>query len=169
MRASNQVERRGRGAKRAARAAGALALLVSLAGCNEHYFLAPSPSLRGITIPLPPPSFADEVTLRIDVSGTAPIGFDSPGSQAFLYERGTDRGYFVFVEDGDWTIEEVLVDLSNNCLETWVVDGASGDETPMVDYKVILREGDECLEDTSCSAQDMLGACLCLEKWSAGC
>ncbi|MCA9687472.1 MAG: hypothetical protein KC457_35245 [Myxococcales bacterium] len=47
----------------------ALSLLTASTGCVEHPFLIQPPSLRGITIPLPPPSFADEVLISIDVEG----------------------------------------------------------------------------------------------------
>ncbi|GEM_PF-3215734 len=141
----------------------------SLSACIEHQFLISPPSLRGITIPLPPPSFADEVLVTIDVEGSVPFGFDNPGTEAFLYEKGTDRGYFVPVDGASYVIYDVLVDIEDNCLETWFVDGLDGDASSVVDYKVQLREGAEACADTSCSAMDLEDACLCLEKWSLGC
>ncbi len=151
----------------------ALASLISICaitvGCNEPRFLVPAPQLRGITIPLPPPSYTDEVMIRIDVEGNVPFGFDSPGSQAFLLEKVTDRGYFVDVEGISYTFFDVLVDVTDNCLEVWFVDGVDGEESTLVDYKAVLREGDECTADESCSAPDELGVCLCLEKWTVGC
>ena len=152
----------------------ALAALVSIGvatvGCNEPRFLVPAPTLRGITIPLPPPSFADEVLVRIDVEGNVPFGFESPGTQAFLYEKVTGRGYFVETDGISYTIYDVLVDVTDNCLETWFIDGVDGEESTMVDYKAVLREGEEaCTIDDTCSAMDDLGVCLCLEKWTVGC
>ena len=146
----------------------ALSLLTASTGCVEHPFLIQPPSLRGITIPLPPPSFADEVLISIDVEGSVPYGFDDPGTQAFLYEKGTDRGYFTFIDGGSYTIYDVLVDINDNCLETWFV-GIDNDESSVVDYKVQLREGAEACGAPGCSAMDDLGACLCLEKWTVGC
>jgi hypothetical protein len=50
------------------------------------------------------------------------------------------------------------------------VDGVDGEESSTVDYKAVLREGEEaCTTDSSCSAMDELGVCLCLEKWNVGC
>lgn len=139
-------------------------------GCNEPRFLIPAPNLRGITIPLPPPSFADEVLVRIDVAGNVPFGFDSPGTQAFLYEKVTGRGYFVDTDGMSFTIYDVLVDVTDNCMQTWFVDGVDAEESSMVDYKAVLREGEElCSADATCSAMDEQGVCLCLEKWTVGC
>ena len=141
-----------------------------MTGCNEPRFLVPAPTLRGITIPLPPPSFADEVLVHVDVSGELPLSFDSPGTQAFLYEKVTGRGYFVDTDGIDYTIYDVLVDVGDNCMQTWFIDGFDTEESTRVDYKAVLREGEEaCSEDSSCSAMDELGVCLCLEKWSFGC
>jgi hypothetical protein len=139
-------------------------------GCNEPRFLIPAPTLRGITIPLPPPSFADEVLVRIDVEGNVPFGFDVPGTQAFLYEKVTGRGYFVDTDGMTYTVYDVLVDVTDNCMQTWFVDGVDGELSSTIDYKAVLREGEEaCTTDKTCSAMDELGVCLCLEKWTVGC
>jgi hypothetical protein len=139
-----------------------------LLGCNDPQFLIPSPTLRGITIPLPPPSFAGEGILMIDVEGGVPLGFQAEGTRAFLYEKGTGRGYFVYTDSTTFTIEDVLVDINDNCLETWFVDGVDNEESSAVDYKAVLLEGDACMDPT-CSEVDQVGACLCLEKWTTGC
>jgi hypothetical protein len=149
--------------------AASLVLVGLLTGaCNQHQFLVPAPTLRGITIPLPPPSFADEVLLEIDVEGSVPFGFEDPGTTAYLYEKSTGRGYFTMVEDGGFIHHDVLVDIEDNCLETWFED-IDGQESTMIDYKVELREGAEACGDPDCSAMDDVGACLCLEKWQVGC
>jgi hypothetical protein len=144
------------------------ALATVTIGCNQPQFLTPPPTLRGITIPLPPPSFVDEGLVTIDVEGGIPLGFQGPGTQAFLYEEGTGRGYFVYAEQQSFIINDVLVDIEDNCLESWFVDGVDAEESSTVDYKVVLAEGEACM-DISCSQMDLQGACLCLEKWSAGC
>jgi hypothetical protein len=138
-------------------------------GCNEPMFLIPAPTLRGITIPLPPPSFVDEGIVTIDVEGSIPLGFQAPGTRAFLYEKETGRGYFVFADQQSFVIPDVLVDIDDNCLESWFVDGIDEEESTVVNYKVVLTEGEEACMATSCSPMDEQGACLCLEKWSAGC
>lgn len=146
-----------------------VATCVVTVGCNEPRFLIPPPTLRGIAIPLPPPSIADEVLIYIDVEGTVPMGFDHPETQAFVKETATDRGYFVSTQGLEFTIQDVLVDIGDNCLETWFIDGVDGDESSLVSYKAILLEGVEACADPSCSALDDVGACLCLEKWTTGC
>jgi hypothetical protein len=139
-------------------------------GCNEPRFLVPAPTLRGITIPLPPPSFADEILVHIDVEGNVPLGFDAPGTKAFLYEKVSGRGYFVSTDGITYTIYDVLVDVTNNCMQTWFVDVVDGEQSTAIDYKAVLREGEEdCTSDNTCSAMDELGVCLCLEKWPVGC
>jgi hypothetical protein len=145
-----------------------MGLLATALGCNEPMFLTPPPTLRGITIPLPPPSIAAEVLVTIDVEGSIPLGFEGEGTQAFLYEKGTGRGYFVFANEMNYTIYDVIVDIEDNCLESWFVDGIDGEESSVVDYKVVLAEGEACAEPT-CSQMDDVGACLCLEKWTTGC
>jgi hypothetical protein len=137
-------------------------------GCNEPRFLIPGPTLRGITIPLPPPSITEEMLVTIDVEGGIPLGFQGPGTRAFLYEKGTGRGYFVYAEQQSFTINDVLVDIEDNCLESWFIDGIDDEESSVVNYKAVLAEGEACLE-TSCSQMDQQGACLCLEKWTTGC
>lgn len=152
----------------------AIASLVAICGltvgCNEPRFLIPAPDLRGITIPLPPPSFADEVLVHVDVEGSVPFGFEVPGTKAFLYEKVSGRGYFVDTDGMSYTIYDVLVDVTDNCMQTWFVDGVDGEESTTIDYKAVLREGEEaCTTDSTCSAMDELGVCLCLEKWTVGC
>jgi hypothetical protein len=152
----------------AALSVGLALVALSIGGCRDYEFLAPQATLRGITIPLPPPSFADDKLITIDLEGTVPMGFEGPGTQAFVYEQTTERGYFTFTYTSEYTVYDVLVDLDDNCIETWVVD-AQGEESTLVNYKAVLLEGEACVDDPSCSAPDMLGACVCLEKWPAGC
>ncbi|WP_052556261.1 hypothetical protein [Enhygromyxa salina] len=146
-----------------------LAASVTVVGCNEASFLVPPPTLRGIAIPLPPPSIADQVLVYIDVEGGVPMGFDHPATEAFVYETRTERGYFVGTDGLEFTVQDVLVDVTNNCLETWFVDGVDGEESSLVSYKAVVLEGEEACANPSCSAPDDLGACLCLEKWTTGC
>ena len=147
-------------------------LCASVAACNEPMFLTPAPTLRGITIPLPPPSFADEVMLYIDVEGNVPLGYQDEDTRAYLLEKRTGRGYFVKI-DGDgttnFTVRDVLIDVNDNCLETWFIDGIDNEPSSTVDYKAFLAEGDEACGEPSCSAMDEQGMCLCLEKWDVGC
>lgn len=151
------------------RLAGTLALGAVALGCNEPRFLTPPPTLRGITIPLPPPSIAQEVLVSIDVEGSIPLGFEGEGTRAFLYEKGTGRGYFVYAQDMSFTVYDVLVDIDDNCLESWFVDAVDGEESTAVHYKVVLGEGEEACAEPTCSQMDQVGACLCLEKWTTGC
>jgi hypothetical protein len=146
---------------------GLAVVVLSVGGCREYEFLAAPPTLRGITIPLPPPSFADDLLISLDLEGTVPVSFVGPGTEAFVFEKGTQRGYFVFTDTNEYTVYDLLVDLDDNCIETWVVS-EDDEESTRIDYKAVLLEGEACA-DPSCSAPDQLGACVCLEKWSAGC
>ncbi|WP_146156245.1 hypothetical protein [Enhygromyxa salina] len=146
-----------------------LAVCATTVACNEPRFLIPAPTLRGIAIPLPPPSIADEVLINIDVEGNVPLGFDVPGTQAFLHEKRTARGYFVGIEGMQFTVYDVLLDVNDNCLEAWFVDGVDGEESTTVNYKAVLFEGAEACAEPTCSAMDEQGACVCLEKWTTGC
>lgn len=163
---------KGRGWRRALSVTLLAIVCASATACNEPMFLTPAPTLRGITIPLPPPSFADEIMLYIDVSGNVPFGYQHEDTKAYLKEKRTGRGYFVNLDGGDlttYTIQDVLIDVNDNCLETWFVDGADDQPSPAVDYRAVLLEGDEACADPTCSAMDEQGMCLCLEKWPAGC
>ena len=144
----------------------------SATACNDPMFLTPAPTLRGITIPLPPPSFADEVMVFIDVEGNVPPGYQHEETKAYLLEKRTGRGYFVGLDGDDlltYSIRDVLIDVNDNCLETWFVDGVDNEPSSTIDYRVLLLEGEEACSDTNCSPADDQGMCLCLEKWDVGC
>ena len=163
MRAGN---RRG---LRLRRAAWAVAALLSLSACNQVSFYRRGPSLRGITIPLPPPSFHDEQIVEIDVDGSVPSDAGR-GTQVFLYDYGVQDGYFEYAaENGSFLFEDVPVDLQDNCLELYYVT-PDDEESGSTFYRAVLRNGpEECTELNQCSEQDAEGACVCLEKWNSGC
>ena len=147
----------------------ALGLSTSGVACNPVSFLVPPPTLRGITIPLPPPSFKDEPFIEIDIDGALPFGYGSDGTMVYLFERGTEAGYFVFSDGQAFMFNDVLVNIEDNCLETYFTEGEDGEDSTITDYKVVLQEDPEACDSPSCSAPDDLGACVCLEEWQAGC
>jgi hypothetical protein len=145
------------------------AIAVGAAACHHVSFPVDAPSLRGITIPLPPPNWSDEPEQRFDIEGRLPTGYDAPGIAVYLYEKVTGRGYFTYAIDRDFLVEDVLVDLTDNCLETWFIDDESGDESTPTNYKVELVDDPMCAEDPTCSEPDEQGVCACLVEWTTGC
>ena len=146
-----------------------LALSVLSGACNTYSFYLDGPNFRGITVPLPPPSFRDVATLRIEVEGTLPGGQRDPDAIAYLYDVVGERGYFTVVEPNgrSFFVRDVLVDPLDNCFASYVE--INGEETDATFFEVVLRDGDEACSDSSCSAQDDEGTCLCIDPWSLPC
>lgn len=138
-------------------------------GCPNVSFPVDSPNLRGITIPLPPPNWQDDPVQRFDIEGRLPTGYDSPGTEVFLYEQVTDRGYWTFADGQDFLVPDVLVDVTNNCIDTWFVDGETDDESTPTAYKVELSDEPDCELEENCSEPDDVGVCACLVEWTTGC
>ena len=143
-----------------------MGFLLSASACNEVSFLRPPPYPRGITIPVPPPSFTSETEHRFDVEGDLPPSEAPDATRVELFEKTTGRGYYTHSVGGSWFIPEVLVDLDDHCLTV-----TSRDETQEIsseqDFKLILETGDAC--EPGCSAPDDEGNCVCIEFWNSGC
>lgn len=123
---------------------------------------------RGITIPLPPPSFHDNPNLTIDVDGS--IGQEpGPGTVVGLWESVAQEGRLTAPDDeGDFVFEGVDVVADQSCLEIWYDTNEAGDivRSEIAAYKVVILEGDDMCNDAAntCSEQDDNGACLCLDR-----
>ena len=123
---------------------------------------------RGITIPLPPPSFHDNPNLTIDVDGS--IGQEpGPGTVVGLWESVAQEGRLTAPDDeGDFVFENVDVVVNQSCLEIWYDQNEAGDivRSEVARHKVVILEGDEACNDVAntCSAQDDNGACVCLDR-----
>ncbi len=152
-------------------ALGGVALL-ALFGCNEYGFYQQGPDFRGITIPIPPPSLMASPEIEIDVDGTVPSNAGS-GTEVYLFESTSARGYFTVAdpETGAFVIEEVDVNLEDNCIRLWYVDGGDGEQSDSSYYKAYIETDAEiCADETmNCSILDDEGHCACLDPWSTGC
>jgi hypothetical protein len=137
-----------------------------IGGCNQVSFLLPPPNVRGVTIPLPPPSLTSEPEQKFDIEGDLDEGVDEDGIRVSLFEKRTARGYFTYSVGGSWLIPDVLADVTDNCMTLSSYD-YEGRESSRQDFKLFLTEGEECVP--GCSAPDDEGMCVCFEKWNAGC
>lgn len=168
-RAAKQPSRARRASWRGAGSLVLLALLSLSSACNSYSFYLDGPNFRGITVPLPPPSYkALQEPIRIDVEGSLPGGQSDPDAIAYLYDVTGERGYFTIVEpDGrTFIVRDVLTDLADNCFASYVE--IDGQETDVAFFEIVVLEGDAC-DDSLCSAQDEEGACLCVDPWSLPC
>ena len=148
------------------RIACSLVALLALGACNEVGFLVPPPNPRGITIPLPPPSFSAAPEQRFNIDGDLDESIEATGTRVSVYEKVSGRGYFTYSIEGIWEVPDVLVDVTDNCLVVSSTDG-EGEISSRQDFKLFIAEGDAC--DASCTDPDDLGACVCFEKWNTGC
>lgn len=148
--------------------AGALAAASVVAGAcaNTELFVPDAGEFRGITIPLPPPSFTDAGTVTIDVTGNTNTD-PAPGSVVALWESEQAQGFLVAPEDdGAFSFESIVVVPNQSCLELWSEYPHDGEIVRSTEarYKVVVVEDDpECGMDDLCSAPDDDGDCLCLE------
>lgn len=150
----------------------ALVALLPLAACGgEPIFLRDGPDFRGITVPLPPPSFQGNPVVDVDLEGAFPQGRGGPGSRVFVQETVTDLGYFIDIVDDEpmFLVPDVTLDATDNCLRTWYIDGQDAIESADRFYRVTIQtEPDVCAEG-NCSAADEEGACLCIDVRNSGC
>lgn len=159
---------------RLARIVAACALLAPLgvglgvagACTNAELYVPDAGEFRGITIPLPPPSFTDADEVTIDVSGN--INHEpAPGTVVALWESEAGEGRLVPPEDdGSFLFESVVVVPDQSCLELWSEYPEDGDiiRSSEASYKVIVVTDDpECGSQDLCSAPDDDGNCLCLD------
>lgn len=100
---------------------------------------------RGISVPLPPPSLADQPNQDVDVEGTVP-GEDplAPGTILHIEDLEGDASTQVEVDiDGEaFRIEGLPIDLTANCLELWL-EAADGRESARVQLHAEIVGDDE--------------------------
>lgn len=152
-----------------AKALGLLGLGLTLAsGCNDHTPLGSGggPEFRGITVPLPPPSFRGATILDLEFSGSAP-GFENERVLAWDAEANTGIAGPVDAS-GNFRLRPWGVNLQRHCIEVQAVNGALGSLSLARYYSLSLAAGPSC-QDPSCSVQDSKGECVCLTKRSANC
>lgn len=145
--------------------AGAAACVLSCATVDLPE-LAPAP--RGITVPLPPPSFAEASEITVDVEGQSYTEV-ADGSFVILYDAILENGYLEYLDpDGGFLFEQVPVSLPSNCFQLSGYDGAEDGFGSVGFWKVEVRSAEACA-DTLCSQMDAQGDCACLYEYPAGC
>jgi hypothetical protein len=95
---------------------------------------------RGISIPLPPPSLADEPEQEVDVEGEV-VGLSESATGLMVRVMDTAGGAELDVPltAGEATFhgQGLAIDLSDNCIELWLVD-ADGREGEHAQYQAII-------------------------------
>ena len=138
--------------------------VVGVASCSNVEASPLPPSPRGITVPQPPPSFAELEQVTVDIDGDA----ESMEGFVLLYESFSDYGRFTYPEaDGGFLFTEVIVPLPNNCLQLSQVDG-DGVVGATRSSRLEVLDGEACGSGL-CSEADTLGTCVCLVPQPGGC
>jgi hypothetical protein len=106
----------------------ALTLLATASACA---FPDPVPAFRrsvfiddrGISVPLPPPSFFDFPLQTVDVDGTTD-GHDQIAAGTKLFVEDTDGDAYKQIDLGadatTFEVDGIAIDLTMNCLEVWM-------------------------------------------------
>jgi len=138
--------------------------------CNQHPLYQNPPNFRGVTVPLPPPSFAANPVLSLEIDVTIPWGHVGSDTVVYLYESRQDQGYFIYGRQAIVRFSGVEIDSRDNCLMTYF-ETEDGEESAVGFSQVVLNEDiEQCKVDTSCSELDTdMNACLCVVYRSTGC
>lgn len=147
-------------------ALGSVLFGVGAAGCNQVSFLLEAPEPRGITIPLPPPSLTSEPLQRFDIEGELDPGVPDDGTRVQIYEKRSQRGYFSYAMGGSWLIQDVLVDVTDNCLAVSSYD-ENAEQSVVQDVQLVFASGEACVP--GCTEPDTEDVCVCFEKRNTGC
>jgi hypothetical protein len=107
----------------------ALVLALSLGTACQPYHLpgggyddGPQIGDRGISVPVPPPSLKEFPIQRVDIDGELDDMDPEPKTEVILwvYSATNEHGDIVFANsDGTFHFSEVLIDLTDNCIEVW--------------------------------------------------
>lgn len=115
------------------RLACALVMLSLGLGCAVHdprpaFRYAVSIGDRGISVPLPPPSLLDEPKQEVEVSGEVDAqGEVAAGTVVHIVDLEGRDAVEVELPEGERSFAALMdIDLTANCLETWV-DGPDGE------------------------------------------
>ena len=125
---------------------------LGLVACVQH---DPEPAFRaavliddrGISIPLPPPSLVDEPEQDVDVEGEV-IGLaESRGLVVRIVDHAGGAELDVPLAEGSNAFrgEGLAIDLSDNCLELWLVDG-EGREGDRAQYQALIDASGQSIE-----------------------
>jgi len=142
------------------------------AGCNDVFFAEPAPHFRGITVPLPPPSFAAQPQVAAELEGNIGTPLGAP-TIVSLWRDDDPVGLSVAAQDsGDFEFPEVEITLDQTCIELYfeVDDGAQARPSQHAFYQVVTMSDEACTDDAFiCSAVDLVGDCVCLDERASGC
>lgn len=142
------------------------ALLAGTAGCNEHPVgTGFTPEFRGITVPLPPPSFRSATLVDLELRGSA-AGYQ--GGRALLWEERDPRGIAAPIDaTGNFHFPAWSLNPRNHCLELRAQGSIKGPSNASY-YGLVLKQAAECTSP-QCSAADRQGECVCLLRFHANC
>jgi hypothetical protein len=88
---------------------------------------------RGISVPLPPPSFYEAPHQEVEVEGQVQNADDlAAGTEIHIVDNVGDADIVVPLQQGESSfVGRLELDLSDSCLEVWLVgpDGAEGDRS----------------------------------------
>lgn len=138
----------------------------ALAGCNEHPVgTGAAPEFRGITIPLPPPSFRQATLVDVELSGVAP-GFEE--GRALAWDAPSAAGVTGAIDaSGAFVLPSWSLKLRDHCIEVRAEQGFERPSNPRY-FDMELKSGEDCASSL-CSAKDGQGECLCLASRAANC
>ena len=133
--------------------AGLLLSTLGLTGCVAH---DPEPAFRaavlvgdrGISIPLPPPSLVDEPEQDVDVEGEViGLGDEIDGLVVRIVDHAGGAELDVQLVEGSNAFrgEGLSIDLSDNCIELWLVD-AEGREGERAQYQAVIDASGQSIE-----------------------
>lgn len=130
-----------------------LSTLGLLAACVVH---DPAPAFRasvliddrGISIPLPPPSLVDEPEQEVDVEGEVIGGAGSlDGFTVRILDQAGGAELEVELTEGSNAFhgQGLTIDLSDNCIELWLVD-AEGRQGERTQYQAVIDASGNAIE-----------------------
>ena len=99
---------------------------------------------RGISVPLPPPSFFEAPHQEVEVAGTVQHADElAAGTQVHIVDNAGDAEISVPLPEGENEFVATLeLDLSESCLEVWLV-APDGDESDRSLYSTRIVAADE--------------------------
>jgi hypothetical protein len=104
---------------------------------------------RGISVPLPPPSFWEAPHQEVEVQGEVQHGEGlAAGTEVHILDNEGDAEIQVRLAEGESTFVATFeLDLSNNCLEVWLVapDGSEG-ERSLYSTRIVAADQIEVVE-----------------------
>lgn len=144
---------------------GVLALPLG-SGCNDHPVGGgDGPEFRGITVPLPPPSFRSATVVDVELAGSA-RGFE--GGRASAWNTEESQGIVGLIDAaGQFKFKAWKLRLDKHCVELRAARDFQAPSGARF-YALDLYSGQACSANT-CSAMDSKGDCVCLVQYAGNC